>query len=394
MDSPESARRARRVQWRRKARQGRLRVAGSAVPLVQAAVAAWLAYTVSLVVLGHQAPFLAPISAWICLGFTRNRVPRKVAELGAGATLGVLVGEVAVQLAGTGPVQVAVALLLAGLAARFLDRGDLFTFQAGVNAMVVVGMAALPPPAPGPFDRLTDAFVGALVALLFSVALPRDVTSRPRRLARSALQELGLVLGLVAAGVRAGDPRTLGDAYAQLSGIEEILDDTQTAVTSARDIARLNPTLRASRPQVDELHRVVALLRRSLASTEVLLRQSRGVIDEIGPVPEVGGLLDEAAAVLQSLAGAVGGSTRPVHARERATALAAACAPAGHLGENWRPAVLVSLMRSVTIDLLQLTGLSRAQARLVLPDTGEGTSADDGLGPDTDAPSGIWGERW
>lgn len=394
MAGAASALRAWRVRLRRWSRQGRLRARGSFVPILQAGAATFLAYAASLYVLGHQAPFLAPISAWICLGFSRNRVPRKVAELGAGATLGVLIGEVAVSFTGSGPLQVAIALVVAGIGGRLLDRSDLFTFQAGVNAMVVVGMAAMPPPAPGPFDRLTDAFVGALVALVFSVVLPRDVVSRPRRLARAAMDELAVALALIADGLRRGDPRTLSDAYVQVSGLETILDDTGTAVVSARDIARLNPTLRSARPQLDELSRMVDLLRRALHSTEVLLRQARGIVDETGAVPGVAALVDEAAGVLHSLAGAVASFTRPVHARERATALASACAPAGHLAADWRPAVLVSLMRSVTIDLLQLTGLSRAQARLVLPDTGEGATTDDGLGPDTDAPSGMWGERW
>ena len=391
---PVSGLHARRVRLGRWSRLGRLRAAGSFVPILQAGAATLVAYAFSLFVLGHQAPFLAPISAWICLGFTRNRVPRKVAELGAGATLGVLAGEVMVTLAGTGALQVAVVLVLASLAGRLLDRSELFTFQAGVNAMVVVGMAAMPPPAPGPFDRLTDAFVGALVAFVFSVLLPRDVTSRPRRLARSALEELAVALTLIAGGLRSGDARALGDAYAQVSGLDTIIDDTGTAVASARDIAGLNPTLRAVRPQVDELGRLVRLMRRALASTEVLLRQSRGIVDETGAAPGVAALVDEAAAVLHSLSGAVGSFSPPVHARERATSLAESCAPAGHADADWRPAVLVSLMRSVTIDLLQMTGLSRTQARLVLPDTGAGPVTDDGLGPDTDAASGMWGERW
>ena len=59
---------------------------------------------------------------------------------------------------------------------RLLDRGDLFTIQCGVNAMIVVGMGTMPTNevGAGP-SRVLDALVGAGVALLLSVLLPGDL---------------------------------------------------------------------------------------------------------------------------------------------------------------------------------------------------------------------------
>ena len=51
---------------------------------------------------------------------------------------------------------------------------------------------------------------------------------------------------------------------------------------------------------------------------------------------------------------------------------------------------MVSVMRSVAVDLLQMTGLSLRQAREVLPETEP--REDVSLGVDaSDGPSGIWG---
>ena len=107
-------------------------------------VAAWLAFTITHDWLGHPTPFFAPVAAWICLGFTYNRVPRKVAEIGAGAAIGVGIGELILYGFGAGAWQLATGLLIGGLMGRLLDRGDLFTIQCGVNAMIVVGMGTMP----------------------------------------------------------------------------------------------------------------------------------------------------------------------------------------------------------------------------------------------------------
>lgn len=62
-------------------------------------------------------PFFAPVAAWICLGFTYNRVPRKVLEIGAGAAIGVGLGEVILGTLGAGGWQLAIGLLVGALVA-------------------------------------------------------------------------------------------------------------------------------------------------------------------------------------------------------------------------------------------------------------------------------------
>lgn len=372
-------------------RQGARRMRGSLVPVLSASLAAWLAHVVSHDVLGHATPFFAPVAAWICLGFTYNRVPRKVLEIGAGAAIGVGLGELILLWLGAGGWQLALGLCLAGLIARFLDRGDLFTIQSGVNAMVVIGMGTMVSQLTdaGP-SRLVDALVGAAVALLFTVLLPGDQVIRPRRYVANLHTELATALTMIAEGLRSGNRERLRDAHAQLRGVQTILDDARTVWRSSADVVALNPALRRHRPQVDELGRQLELSTRAVHTVELLLRQTRGVVDEAGRAPEIAALLDEAHGTLQALAGAVRHWQPPGLARERAVALAADCAP-GHVHvTDWRRSALVSVMRSVAIDLLQLTGLSRERARYHLPGTGSEV-ADAEARVVGDEPSEVWG---
>ena len=105
--------------------------------------------------------------------------------------------------------------------------------------------------------------------------------------------------------------------------------------------------------------------------------------------PEAAALLDDASAVLHGLADSVRHWYPPWKARTRAKDLAADCAPELAHPRDWRHSALLSVMRSLAIDLLQLTGLSRDQARYYLPGTGEATNTE--LGVRGDEASGVWG---
>ncbi len=370
-------------------RQGVRRVRGSAIPLVIAALAAWIAYFVSHNLLGHPTPFFAPVAAWICLGFTYNRVPRKVLEIGAGAAIGVGLGEVILGTLGAGGWQLAIGLLVGALVARLLDRGDLFTIQTGVNAMVVIGMGTMGSQMTGAGpSRLIDALVGAGVAFVLAVALPGDVRSRPRRYVSSMLAELATAFGMIAEGLRVGSRERLRDAHAQLRGAEQILSDAEVVWRSSAQIVAVNPAMWRHRPQIDELGRQLELSKRAMHTAEMLLRQSRGVVDESGPDPEAAVLMDDVARVLNALAGSVRHWHPPWLARTRAKDLAADCAPHLAQPEEWRHSALLSVLRSMAIDLLQLTGLSRDQARYYLPGTGTDVSS---LSVRGDEESGVWG---
>ena len=187
--NPDAPPRSRQPHWLRvdllglwayfagRARAGLRRVRGAAFPIVEGAAAAAVAWTVSANLLERPTPILAPLAAWGCMGFKPDRRPRQVAEIGAGAFLGVLLGDLAATFWTIGPLQIFVAIIVAGLVARFLDNGDLFTVQATINVVVVLGLASAGM-AGGVRDRWIDAIVGSGVAFVFAVLMPRRPTTR------------------------------------------------------------------------------------------------------------------------------------------------------------------------------------------------------------------------
>lgn len=375
-------------------RQGWRRTTGSAWPIMQAAIAASLAWLVAHNLLGHVNPMFAPIATWVCLGIKVDRQPRRVAELGAGATIGVLIGELFARYVSIGWWQILLVIPIAALIARFLDHGELFTIQAGVNAVVVLGMSWYVAQQGGAADRWTDALVGALVAFVFAVLLPRRVSVRPRRYAATTLLEFGRTLDLVAKGLRQHDSDAFDEAMVQRRAGWRVYGQFEEALTTARDVVRLNPTLRADQPVIEELERLHRLIARAHRSEAMLSRQSRSMLDEVAEIPELAEMVRKVGRATKFLAESVQRWERPTWAREILIEVAGDTNPAEIDTQDWRPLALMSLLRALVVDLLQLTGLSRADARALLPDTRGLRYADPPSGQpevNDDASSAIWG---
>lgn len=350
-------------------RQGGRRVQGSALPILQASLAAAAAYLIAEQLFGRLNPMFAPIAAWVCLGFKTDRVPRKVAELGVGATVGVLLGEAFALWLDVGWWQIGLALFVGAVVGRFLDRGDLTTVQAGVNAVVVLGMSWWQALVGGVTGRWIDALVGAGVAFVVAVLLPRHPTARPLRYARSTLTEYATLLNMVGRGLRTGDIELLGDARGQRRAVAELTSDWEETLTTAREVVALNPGLRQHRAEVAELGRIFRLMRRVQRSSYLIARQGLAMTEEVGPMPEIGDVLLEVSTAVHALSGALAHWNQPHRARELLIGVAGSAAPSEVAGEDWRPIALMSLLRAAVVDLLQMTGLSRAQARDALVDT-------------------------
>lgn len=351
-----------------RARLGARRTRESLAPILTAAVTAGVAYFVSHELLGHVVPMFAPIAAWLVLGHSADRQLRRAVEFGVGMTLGVWFGEVFLQLFGTGAVQITVVLALSALVAKFLDRGVLMTTQAGVQAVVIVAMPASVIATDGALGRWSDALVGALLAILVTAVLPVNITSRPRALARTALTELAAVLTTLARGLRAGDPQLAADALTQGRGSQPLLDSWSSAMRSARDMVRVNPGLRGDRGTVGELSRAATLTDRAMRNTRVVSRRAVVAIEEDGAAPDIADHVDTLATAMTSLAGALGRGDPPVHARATLVAVAGELAPERYAEDGWRQQTLVSLLRSLAVDGLEIAGMTHGQASSELPE--------------------------
>ncbi len=346
-------------------RAGWVRVRSSWGLILQASVAAALAYGIGLYVFGHEMPFFAPVAAWLALGFSRDRSVRRVVELAGGVAIGVAAGDLVVHVIGSGAWQMAVVLAASALVGRFLDRGALLTTQAGVQAIVIVG---LPQIGGGPFGRWVDAVVGGCVALAFALLTPTDPRRHPRTLAQAGVQELAAVLHALSRGLRAGSVEDVESALLIGRASQPALDEWRDSARSAAELARLAPAHRRHRGDLDLLVDESVLLDRAMRSARVLARRSVAVVDAGGAAPGLADAVESTARATDDLATATGAGHDPRPSRERLLAVAADLDPYVLAPDDWTSQSLVLLLRSLVVDLLEAAGASPADARRALPE--------------------------
>lgn len=350
---------------RQQARQGRRRVRSAALPVLIAAVAAGLAWAVAHYVLGHAQPFFAPIAAWVCLGFSPSRQIRKVAELAVGVSLGVALGELIAHLLGTGPAQIVVVIVIASLLARFVDRGQMLTVQAGVQGIVIVALPAISTTG-GAAGRWIDALIGGGFALLVAALTPGDARRRARQLARASTSDLAGLLRLLAQGVRDGDEQAIRDALIAGRATQGVLDEWSEVVRNASQSARLSPASRRYLPELAELQHANLYTDRAMRNARVIARRGvTAVADRTGD-ERIADWLGQAADATEELGRALGAGQSTLPARDRLTAIASVLEPQRFDEAGWRLQTLVIIMRSLVVDLLQATGLSSQSATALL----------------------------
>lgn len=349
---------------RQRLRGGRRRVRAAALPVLVAAVAAGLSWAVAHYGLGHAQPFFAPIATWVCLGFSADREVRKVAELAFGVTLGVGLGELVAHLIGAGVFSIMLVIVLGALLARFIDRGQMLTIQAGVQGIVIV---ALPVAAiDGPTGRVTDALVGGSFALLVAVLTPQDARRRARQLAAASLSDLSQMLGTAAKGLREGDPERMRDALALGRSTQGTLDDWSSVVRNAMQSARISPTARRYLPELARLQRASTLTDRAMRNARVIARRGLAAVEQGVQDHRVADALHGLAVAAGRLGEALGSGRNTADASQVLALVTAELDPDDVEDPGWQLQTLVILMRSLTIDLLQAAGLSAAEANHLL----------------------------
>ena len=174
--------------------------------ILQATLAATIAWLLATEIVGHATPFFAPVSAMITLGLTQGERGRRAVEVVLGVTLGIAVADLLVIELGSGWWQLALVVALAMTVALLLGSGQLFAQQAAVSAALV---ATLQPPDGGiTFARAVDALIGGGVALAVSaLVLPVHPGRMVREAAEPVLAELAGVLDDVAAALADARPR-------------------------------------------------------------------------------------------------------------------------------------------------------------------------------------------
>ncbi|WP_448852675.1 FUSC family protein [Corynebacterium sp. 335C] len=241
--------------------------------ILQAAVAAGLAYWFALDVLGHAQPFFAPMAAFIGLSVMSSgpRINNAV-ELIVGAALGVGVGDVIIGVLGPGVWQLAAGVLSAMIVGVFIGRGPLVVNQAASSAVLI---ATIMPPGTAPtYERMVDALVGGIIGVLVMAVVPRNPISESRRSIASVLELEADILYDVARGLEESDTPRIRAALQIGRASQGDVSAMMQVVGGGAEQARVSPLWWGRRRQLRTFARIVNPVDNAMRNTRVLARRA------------------------------------------------------------------------------------------------------------------------
>jgi hypothetical protein len=343
-----------------------LRPGSDAWLILQATLAATLAWVVADQVLRNPDPFFAPIAAVVALNASVGERGRNALRLLLGVVVGIVLGELTIAVLGGGYVSLAVAVFAATAVARILGGVRIVIAQAAAGAILTVvaadGVAGT--------ERLVDALVGVGVALLFTQVLfsPQPLALL-RRAEVAALTDMAEGLRLTAAALESGDEDVAEHATNHLRTLRDRLSELARTRTVSGRVARRSVAWRSQITPVvrenEDASRLDLLGGSCLALTRGALAADQAARRRLAPH------VRELADALADLAAAPGDRATRQTAADDALGVARRLAVGGMPAEPEAIAALVGL-QTVATDLMVFAGVEAGQAEAAVREgTGE-----------------------
>ncbi|GAB17139.1 hypothetical protein GOEFS_020_00030 [Gordonia effusa NBRC 100432] len=260
--------------------QGRLRRLWlSAVPILQCALAAGLAWWVAGLVTGStgQPPFFAPIAAVVSLGLSLGKRWRRSFELVGGVVIGILIGDLLVARVGSGTWQIVVVVVMAMSIAVFLDDGPLVPMQAASSATLVATL--LPPGGVGGFTRAIDALIGGIIGIVVVALLPVNPSHRARRDAAGVLATMRDASWKLAEGLRNADEAEVFDALEDARGTQTAINLMRADMGGGQEVSRMSPLYWGSRERVERISETADPIDNAVRNFRVLSRRALSMVE-------------------------------------------------------------------------------------------------------------------
>ena len=282
--------------------------------LVQAALAAGVAWELALQLPNHGRPFFAPIAAVIALGAERGRRGRQAILMMTGVAFGILVGAALLAVAGAGAWQLTVATIAALVLTTAAGAAPIVRNQAAASAILVVALHQ--PGSNLAVQRLVDALIGGAIAILLArILFPVDPIEIVRDEARALRAQVGAALESVAEALAAGERTQAEAALARVDAVDD--HALGEALLLAREVVRSAPRRRPLRRRIDTLGKLYRELEASVLDAHAIATGAVRLVTGESPVPP------EAVVATRAAVAAVG-AVEPERAREAAEAARAA----------------------------------------------------------------------
>jgi uncharacterized membrane protein YgaE (UPF0421/DUF939 family) len=333
----------------------------------QCAISAGLAWFLAHDVIGHPKPFFAPIVAVVCLGTSYGQRLRRVGELTVGVAVGVFLADILLQVVGTGPWQITVVVAIAMSVALLLNGSPMFVNQAAVQGIVVVTVVAGPGYA---LTRWLDAVVGGAVALVAASVVPQAPLRRPRQQAAIVVRRIAELLREGARSATDGDVERALDVLAAARGTDQLMRELQEAADEGLSVLASSPFRRRHQGGVRRMAELVGPLDHAMRNTRVLVRRTAVSAHHRLPFPrQYAVLCEDLAAAADEVADELAARRMAESARPALLRVGEATARTERVADLSADVVLAQI-RSIIVDLLEVTGLDVLEATDALPPEG------------------------
>ncbi len=202
-------------------------------------------------VLGHEEPIFAAVAALVSLGYVSGSThSRRILEVSFGVSLGILIGDLFLQMLGRGIWQATLALFISVLLARFLDNGIIFTIQLSFQACLVI---LLPPTSDLPFTRSLDGVIGGVAAFLMMFLMPKDPRNGSRQRAEALMSAFSDVFFLAAKAIRRYNYDQAYQSLQDSRKLQPLYEASKNDLVTARGMAQLSWAGKKTRIELDRL---------------------------------------------------------------------------------------------------------------------------------------------
>jgi len=175
-------------------------------------------------------------------------------------------------------------------------------------------------------------------------------------------------IATVAGALRRADEPAAHLALERLRRTQSLFDNWSTSLDSAIAISRISPFLRKHTPTLREHARVLAGLDLATRHVRLITRRIDFLLRDGAKRPELGDLMSELGVGVAILGEALDDTDTFEQAAAHFTEFAHSLAPSEALpGAPVTDAILVHMLRPLTVDLLMASGLSRDDALATLP---------------------------
>lgn len=263
--------------------QARLkRVRKRLLPILQTGIAAGLSYWLAKDVIGHHRPFFAPISVVIIIGMTGGDRISKAWDIALGCLIGVLIGDLFLYRIGEGGWQIALIVSLSLLIASFFSSSQLMNNQVAIGGILIATIMHPGAEVTG-IDRTIDAFVGCAVALATLALIPQAPINGARAEISKVMSLVSSVLDDVSSGLRTGNPDHISEALDAIRGSQSRIDSMAAEIQSGEESTKLSPFLWGSRRYIQSLGRVIPPVDNAVRTTRVLARRALVLCEDGDP---------------------------------------------------------------------------------------------------------------